>query len=730
MMKLFTFSRRQFLLTLSSISGFALSFGTRRAAANADYIEPSNIEPYNTGVLQELKGNAYPVLGYKRLILDYHFSEFNPDALKNANAKEIVDAMVDLGVDSLLLYSKDHWGNVYHKSTFSKRHKNVPQDLFGEVLAGLKQQGIRVIAYTTFSWDEYIARKHPEWLRVDVDGKPIRHNLGQNLYAKWNWICLNSPYRDFFLRQMDELIGNYDFEGLFLDIVFHRRAQVCYSPYCQQRWKEKYGGEIPRDLQGSDYARYLDFRRENFEELFQQVREVGRKHNKRFMLTHNYGLTYRHDDYVATEFDPHGVDFYNPTLSAKLYRARAGGKEVELIGHRFNQHWDFMIKPVELMRFEVATGIAHNCAVMYVDQPYIDGGLDKRVYQTLKKGFQAADELVPLVKGTVPYAEIGVLTSERSFDMDPATYRDFAGAYEMLTELHWPFDVLTEENLNQRDLAKYRVLIVPNIVYMSTAQVAEVRRYVEQGGSLLFCYRSATFDENAKQSLQLSFGLVQITGETDNQVSFIKPKWEVSSPFLRVTPVALVKAASGLTVAGTMLNPALRITDTEWISHNIMPGEETTNPTILQGKLGKGTFVYYGFRIFEEYVSQAVPAMHEVFVKGMQQLYQPQVWVEAPRVVEAVFNRHGDELRIVLINGITGKSIQGDKSWGEKGVRGHITMNEVIPIHEITVKVRGPAINEAYSLRRSKLKVERSGDVTSMTVPVLNQYDGVRFRMR
>ncbi len=43
-----------------------------------------------------------------------------------------------------------------------------------------------------------------------------------------------------------------------------------------------------------------------------------------------------------------------------MFRARADGKEVELIGHRFNKIWDFTLKPPALMQFEVATAISHN----------------------------------------------------------------------------------------------------------------------------------------------------------------------------------------------------------------------------------------------------------------------------------------------------------------------------------------------------------------------------------
>ena len=68
---------------------------------------------------------------------------------------------------------------------------------------------------------------------------------------------------------------------------------------------------------------------------------------------------------------------------------------MELIGHRFNRLWDFTLKPEALMKFEVATAVSHNCAMVYVDQPYLDGSLDPQVYEALKTAFVAADELAP-----------------------------------------------------------------------------------------------------------------------------------------------------------------------------------------------------------------------------------------------------------------------------------------------------------------------------------------------
>jgi Hypothetical glycosyl hydrolase 6/Beta-galactosidase trimerisation domain len=671
---------------------------------------------------EDLVGNRYAALGYKRLIIDYHFSEFNSRMLERADAREIIDAVANLGLDSLLLYAKDHWGNVYHKSSFSKRHRNVPQDLFGEVLQGVKEHGVKVEAYTTVCWDEDSARRHPDWVMLNGDRQAIRMNDGK-LFAKWTWLCVNSPYRDYFLRQMDELIGNYDFEGLFLDIVLNHRAIVCYNPYCLRKWKEMYGSEMPYPMSDSEYARYLEFNTLTFESLFRQVKEIGGRHNKQFLMTHNFGLTYKYDDFVASEFDTHGADFYLPSIRAKMFRARAEGKEVELIGHRFNRQWDFTLKPEALMQFEVATAVSHNCAMVYVDQPYFDGSLDPQVYEAIKTAFGAADDLVPKVRGTVPYAEIGLLSSERSFELDYSTYRDFAGAYAMLSQLHWPFDVITERDLSKDRLEKFAVLVVPNIVHLNAQQTAEVRSYMERGGCVVFCYRSATKDQSGNDLAQTSFAVLKIAGDSGNQVCFVRPRWKTRNRYLRTSAMAMFETDNPADVFATITDPALRVTDTEWISHNAMPGDDTPLPAAVIGKCGKGRFVYFGFRVFDDYVEQGQPALREAFEIAFRRLYEPRIWVETAGNIEVVFHRTQNRMRVAVINGITSKVMTGDMWAGERGARGHVTIPEVVPVNDIMVKTNGMTVLGASNLRGEALRVTRAGSSSGVVLPVLRHYD-------
>ena len=61
-------------------------------------------------------GQTYSKLGYKVYILDFQFSDLDPDTLKNADANTYADAMVEMGVETLLVYANNVYGINFFKS--------------------------------------------------------------------------------------------------------------------------------------------------------------------------------------------------------------------------------------------------------------------------------------------------------------------------------------------------------------------------------------------------------------------------------------------------------------------------------------------------------------------------------------------------------------------------------------------------------------------------------------
>ena len=361
-------------------------------------------------------GPSYDLLGYKRLIVDYHFSDFVPGTLAQANAGDYVAAAAALGVDSVLVYAKDHWGHCYYATPTYPRHPNVPQDLFGQVLDGLRPRGMTGYAYFSVGWDEHAVRSHPEWAMRDAWGMPLRRGApdDDHITGRWTYLCINSPYRDYALNQIREIVAGYDFPALFLDILFLNPArQVCHCAHCQARWGRDHTEPLPTSFTPA----YVQFAVAALGRFHRDAKAVIATAGKAIQTTHNLGLPYDDDDYVAFEVNPLGRNYFRGSALAKIMRAEAGGREVELIGHRFNQDWDFTTKSVGLMRWEAATVLAHNCALMWVDQPHMDGAFDPQAAAAMRAAYAVVDDLALHVRGSTPYAEVALLFASHSLSL-------------------------------------------------------------------------------------------------------------------------------------------------------------------------------------------------------------------------------------------------------------------------------------------------------------------------
>lgn len=661
----------------------------------------------------------YDRLGYKRLILDYHYSEFVPYTLENANADDIINAMDYLGIDSLLLYAKDQWGNVYHKTESGHNHMNVPFDLFGQVSRGLKAKGIETIAYLTVNWDEGAARAHPEWQVADANGRvPRMQYEPEDTGAKWAFLCLNTGYRGHVLAQVRELVENYDMAALFLDILLYQPGACdCYCPACQAKWRERYGGEIPRSFTAHDRARYLDMITDTFDAFYREVKAIIEATGKDIWTTHNFGVFYTHDDYVVMEIDPLGRDYFRSSLRAKTYRARSGGGEVELIGHRHNGDWDFTTKPIPTLKWEAATVVAHNCAIMYVDQPNIKGDLDPFVYKSLKEAFVTADELSPHAHGTTPYAEIALLDSERSMFLARDEDLDQTGAYKLLTELHVPFDIVSEIRLDADVLSRFSLLVISGTQYISPENADIIKEYVRRGGNLMFCYRTAFADAMGKPYDMKAFGMVNPTGKSSHLVDFIRPHVPVGDVRFKVRGFETFEAPDDAEFLAAYTPPCIDVTQTQWVAHQPMPGLDTEDPAIVLGNYGQGKFIYFGCRIFKEYLSQDYPAIRSLVRQCIEKMISPKVRVEASRAIEAVFARAGNTFKVFLINGLTSKPC-AQLSAAERPIF-HANIDEIIPIHDITIEMNGFAVRSASNLAGQQLDAAEG----RVKVPTIDLYD-------
>jgi hypothetical protein len=717
-------SRRGFMKVFPGLVGwqpaldFLNRFGWTRAAVG--------VPPPGAASAAQPRGQTYSQLGYKIYILDFQNSDLDPDTLKLADAEKFGDAMVEMGIETALVYANNVFGLTFFKSQYAPKLKNVSDDFVGEWLEACRKRKIKTVLYHSVYWQEWLALRKPEWTMHDREGKPVRFTVGtpQSPEAVVTYLCLNSPFREHYMQQVKEIGDRYTFDSWFVDEYFFVKSLVCYNPHCVAKWKERTGKDLPYPVPDELYPEYLDFMVDTYTSFYQEIKgTLATSGHTNVLYTHNFGLEYKLDDYVVMETNPFGTDYYQSSVRTKLYRAYAQGRELQMIPHRGNAYLDFTNAPVERLEWQSAVIISHNSAVMWADLGHVDGTLDPVAVRSVKKANEVVDRLVPKVKGTLPYAEVGLVASERSFLLtDNGDFAEFYGANKLLTDMHWPYDVVVENKLQARDLAAYQLLILPNLEYLSREHVEAILHYIEEGGKLFFCGRCAVYDRAGKPHRLPQLGLVRIR-EGSEPRAYVKTRFPLDDERIKSSRIATVEPAPGYEVLGTYIEPSVYKSADSPFLDSPYPGKQTDLPVIVRAARGKGGFVYAGFRFFEEYWKQDLRVFWQALAAMVEGFYKPMIRVDAPRAVEAIYNQYGGEVRVSLINAVTGRPSGGG------GLRGYNNIVEVVPLHEIRIVVRDRKVRRATDLSGRELRVTSRKDETVITLPRLLQYDVVSIEL-
>jgi hypothetical protein len=125
--------------------------------------------------------------------------------------------------------------------------------------------------------------------------------------------------------------------------------------------------------------------------------------------------------------------------------------------------------------------------------------------------------------------------------------------YQALVEARVPFEMVHDGLLDPERLARFRLLVLPNIAVLSDSQCGQLADFVRKGGGLVATHETSLYDESGER--RKDFGLADIFGvsfggmvEERMQNSYLKVVAETGHPVL-----------SGLADAGRIINGAKRI---------------------------------------------------------------------------------------------------------------------------------------------------------------------------
>jgi len=709
-------SRRKFVKLLSGVPGLS-AFPLLSRLAQTRVAEALPVMPRPTQSASPLR-QGFSRIGYKMICWDLQFQDVDPNTLKHADAEKYAEAVAQAGATSHLVYAITNTGLALFKSQFLPKFQNLPDDFLGAYLEACRKRGIKTELYYSLGWQKTLDVTHPDWVVVDANAKPSQADISSGGFlGVVNYMCFNSPFREFCFKQVKELADRYTFDAWDVDILgWFDRAQICYNPHCLEKWKARTGQDLPRPLPQELYPEYLDFMAETHNSIYKGIKDQLKASGHDVPTTHNSGFDWSLDDFVMIESNPDGADYYNMSTTAKMYRAHAHGRGLQINPHRANNYVDYVNLPVPTLTWETAVAVSHNAGLMWCDMANIDGTIDPMAVRTIREAYAVADRLIPKVEGTVPYAEVSILLSERDHLLSDGTgnkdSEDFRGAHELLTDLHWPFDVVADEHLSLDELSRFRLLVVPSLHYFSKEHRQIVLEYLEKGGHIFFCGRCAVLDQKGRPHAEPEFGLVKIR-ETPAPRGYIKTLFPIDDERLKAANIATVEPDAGLITLGHMIRMSTPKREGSPLEEPQYPLEETNQPAMVTGKRGNGQFTYVGYPFFYEYVNQGLPVIGQAFTKLVGGFYQPGVWVEAPAVVEAIYNQLDSKLRISLVSATTSRPGKGK----------HINIEEVLPIMGIRIVLRDRKVRRAVDLGGHELEVTTEKGRTVVAVPHLGQYD-------
>ena len=602
----------------------------------------------------------------RRNFIDMHISADDDRFMVDFDAKTYVEMLSKSQIEATVLYAHSHAGYCYYPTQIGQIHPGLKgRDLVGEVIELCQKAGIHVVLYYSLIFDTLAYRTHPDWRICDAQGKPAAEA------SRFGVCCPNSPYREYIQSIATEICERYDFGGIRFDMTFWPR--VCYCSYCQERFNQEVGGDLPTTINWEN-PKWVAFQRGRerwLAEFAGLATKTVRKHKPNASVEHQastYPMTWHMG--VTTALAQHNDflqgDFYGDSLQGSFVRKLLVGLSANSpIGFETSIGVDLanyaVLKSEALLHCKAAAALTDGTAFIMIDSIEPDGKLRPQVYEREGRVFEIMKTYQKYLDGERLEDAAIYFSTESKFD--PADNHHFVddpnssprmphleaalGACKAMLDCHIPFGVLTRKNLE--NLKRYKVIILPNVLMLDEIEANALREYVRMGGCLYASrYSSLQMTDGSRRGNFLLADVFGIShaGETKEQFTYIAPTSQGQILFEDYTYVypmgfpgkqVLVTQQTGAEVLGEVVIPYTDPADPHHFAsiHNNPPGIWTGNPALVLNRFGLGKCIYSSIDLEQYEFSR------DLFNNLIQFLVGPySIETNAPKSVEiTVYNQ-------------------------------------------------------------------------------------------
>ncbi len=452
---------------------------------------------------------------------------------------------------------------LHHRSRFLGN-----RDPFGDMVQGCRKLGMNVIART----DPHAAHQelydaHPDWIAVDAQGHKRRHWANPEL---WVTCALGPMNFDFMTAVTREIVQMYGVDG-----VFSNRwagSGECFCEHCQKNFKKFSGYELPRSPDPQDPARkaYIVWHEQRLFEVWRlwdsEIRKVNP--NARFIANSGGGAMSELDMKTVGEMSDilfadrqarRGVmPPWGNGKNGKEYRAAMGRKPIGgifSVGVEEPARWKDSVQDSAEIQLWAVDGIAHGLRPWFAKfnaKPF-----DKRWLQPVENLYNWHFANEKYLRNEENLARVALVFSQQTakfYGGEQAKTKvedPIDGFYQALIESRVPFEMVHDRKLAAEELARFDLLILPNVAALSDTQCQQLRAFVQRGGSLIATHETSLYDEWGVR--RKDFGLAELFGAAFDG----KVESHIQNSYINLQPPHPL--LRGLEEAGRIINGTSRV---------------------------------------------------------------------------------------------------------------------------------------------------------------------------
>lgn len=420
---------------------------------------------------------------YRHIHFDFHTMPGIDDFNREWDAAAFAQRLAEANVDHINFPAACNLGFSYYKTSVGISYPGMKGDMLRDILKECHARQIGVNAYINVGLMHEQARLHPEWCRIDKEGRLLRGDRVYNNFFRT--MCYNSKgYHDYLISVIQE-ICQYDIDGLFCDCM---HFFPCHCTACTEDM-------LRQGIDIEDENAVKGFSREVMRRVCEEIKTiVGPERYLYFNGMPCY--EYRDlDTHIELECLPSGEWGYDYMWLNAAYARTCQDTLIYMTG-RFQADWgDFGgYKTKESIENDLYDGLCNNMRLSIGDHMHPAQIQEKDIYRDIGSIYDRLKRYEPYTKNAKFQADIGVLTDCTGFFGGNKTYKGLA---RMLAELKQDFNVIHTD----MDFGNYAVLILPDHLRINKSLAEKLEAYVVAGGKLLFTGSSGLLENGTEFAL-------------------------------------------------------------------------------------------------------------------------------------------------------------------------------------------------------------------------------------